>query len=178
MITRNRYNLQGDTCYQGLSTDEKPTENVPINSLFLELDTGDFYYAESQGSKGEPTKNVLISEQSISEWEQEAINLYSYTFNDFLEFPDTITVVFDGTEYTVEKQNTEYENEYFYGGYADGNIDFSTYPFAIFNGFDEDAWAIQIFAGNNNEHTVEIYTLGNGDTPAVWKKVGSGASES
>ena len=44
MITRNRYNLQGDTCYQGLSTDEKPTENVPINSLFLELDTGDFYY--------------------------------------------------------------------------------------------------------------------------------------
>ena len=44
MITRNRYNLQGDTCYQGLSTDEKPTENVPINALFLELDTGDFYY--------------------------------------------------------------------------------------------------------------------------------------
>lgn len=44
MITRNRYNLQGDTCYQGLSTEEKPTDNVPINSLFLELDTGDFYY--------------------------------------------------------------------------------------------------------------------------------------
>lgn len=44
MITRNRYNLQEDTCYQGLSTDNKPTENVPINSLFLELDSGDFYY--------------------------------------------------------------------------------------------------------------------------------------
>lgn len=44
MITRNRYNLQGDTSYQGLSTDEKPTENVPINSLFLELDTGKIYY--------------------------------------------------------------------------------------------------------------------------------------
>lgn len=27
----------------GLSTDEKPT-NVEVNVLFLELDTGDFYY--------------------------------------------------------------------------------------------------------------------------------------
>ena len=29
--------------YMGLSTDTKPT-NVPVNTLFLELDTGDFYY--------------------------------------------------------------------------------------------------------------------------------------
>ena len=29
--------------YMGLSTDNKPTE-APVNSLFLELDTGDFYY--------------------------------------------------------------------------------------------------------------------------------------
>ena len=30
--------------YAGLSTDNKPTENVAINSMFFELDTGDFYY--------------------------------------------------------------------------------------------------------------------------------------
>lgn len=48
MITRNRYNMQGDTCYQGLSTDQKPTDNVPINSLFLELDSGDFYYFDGE----------------------------------------------------------------------------------------------------------------------------------
>lgn len=29
--------------YVGLSTDNKPT-NVAENSMFLELDTGDFYY--------------------------------------------------------------------------------------------------------------------------------------
>lgn len=29
--------------YKGLSTDTKPT-NCAVNSLFLELDTGDFYY--------------------------------------------------------------------------------------------------------------------------------------
>ena len=43
MITENRYDVAG-TCYQGLSTDNKPTENVVLNALFLELDTGDFYY--------------------------------------------------------------------------------------------------------------------------------------
>ena len=45
MITQNRYDLQGDTTYEGLSTDAKPTgEEVPVNALFLELDTGDFYF--------------------------------------------------------------------------------------------------------------------------------------
>lgn len=30
--------------YMGKSTDTKPTEDIPVNTLFLELDTGDFYY--------------------------------------------------------------------------------------------------------------------------------------
>lgn len=29
---------------KGESTDVKPTENIEVNTLFLELDTGDFYY--------------------------------------------------------------------------------------------------------------------------------------
>jgi hypothetical protein len=44
MITRNRYDYSEDLAYEGLSTDTKPTEDVAPNSLFLELDTGDFYY--------------------------------------------------------------------------------------------------------------------------------------
>lgn len=28
----------------GLSTDTKPTEGIATNALFLELDSGDFYY--------------------------------------------------------------------------------------------------------------------------------------
>ena len=28
----------------GLSTDSKPTDGVTINTIFLELDTGNFYY--------------------------------------------------------------------------------------------------------------------------------------
>lgn len=30
--------------YYGLSTDDKPTEGVTVNSLFFELDTGNFNY--------------------------------------------------------------------------------------------------------------------------------------
>lgn len=40
MITKN-----GQTAdLLGLSTDTKPTTDIGINTLFLELDTGDFYY--------------------------------------------------------------------------------------------------------------------------------------
>ena len=43
MITRNDNKMRKEWEYKGLSTDVKPT-NCDINSLFLELDTGDFYY--------------------------------------------------------------------------------------------------------------------------------------
>ena len=33
--------------YSGLSSDTKPS-NVPVNTLFLELDTGDFYYFDGE----------------------------------------------------------------------------------------------------------------------------------
>lgn len=42
MITSNDSRMSIEL--MGLSTDEKPTENIPVNSLFLELNTGDVYY--------------------------------------------------------------------------------------------------------------------------------------
>ena len=48
MITRNRYDYSEDLAYEGLHDDVKPTENVAPNSLFLELDTGDFYYFDGE----------------------------------------------------------------------------------------------------------------------------------
>lgn len=40
MITKN-----GQTAdLMGLSTDTKPTEDIATNTLFLELDTGDYFY--------------------------------------------------------------------------------------------------------------------------------------
>lgn len=40
MVTNNGATLN----LMGLHDDEKPTTNVEVNTLFLELDTGDFYY--------------------------------------------------------------------------------------------------------------------------------------
>lgn len=34
--------------YVGKSTDTKPTVNVEVNSIFLELDTGNFYYFDGE----------------------------------------------------------------------------------------------------------------------------------
>ena len=55
-------NVDGDKLYaydfKGLSTDDKPTfwggKVIEANSMFLEEDTGDFYYVESQGSSDTP----------------------------------------------------------------------------------------------------------------------------
>lgn len=43
MISVNRVVKAREYEYKGLSTDDKPT-NCADNSLFMELDTGDFYY--------------------------------------------------------------------------------------------------------------------------------------
>lgn len=42
--TANTSDNSADYNFKGLSTDTKPTNNVAINSFFLELDTGKFYY--------------------------------------------------------------------------------------------------------------------------------------
>jgi hypothetical protein len=43
MITINDCRQQNEYEFKGLSTDTKP-ESCGVNSLFFELDTGDFYY--------------------------------------------------------------------------------------------------------------------------------------
>lgn len=62
-------NVDGDRNFEydfkGLSTDSKPTEwggkSIEQNSLFLELDTGDFYYfdGESWTKVGESSSNEI-----------------------------------------------------------------------------------------------------------------------
>lgn len=37
--------------YRGLSTDEKPTENVVNGSVFIEMDTGKVYMFDGEGSE-------------------------------------------------------------------------------------------------------------------------------
>ena len=50
MITMNDCKQAKEYDFKGLSTDEKPT-NCDVNSLFYELDTGDFYYFDGVWKK-------------------------------------------------------------------------------------------------------------------------------
>jgi hypothetical protein len=47
MVTYNDNRQIGEYEYKGLSTDIKPTD-CSVNSIFLELDTGDFYYFDGE----------------------------------------------------------------------------------------------------------------------------------
>jgi hypothetical protein len=47
MITYNDCRQGNEYEYKGLSTDEKPTD-CGVNSIFLELDTGNFYYFDGE----------------------------------------------------------------------------------------------------------------------------------
>ena len=51
-MCNSEFNEGGEFYLAGLSTDTKPTEvhgfPVGLNSLFLELDTGDFYYFDGE----------------------------------------------------------------------------------------------------------------------------------
>ena len=50
-VTLNDCRQADDHDYKGLSTDQKPVEGVAINALYLELDTGIFYYFTGNENK-------------------------------------------------------------------------------------------------------------------------------
>ena len=74
MITLEDCKQAGEYNYKGLSTDTKPT-NCAVNSLFLELDTGIFYFFTGTEWKDikekitlgetEPTGTIAITENGI-----------------------------------------------------------------------------------------------------------------
>ena len=159
MITRNRYNLQGDTNYQGLSTDTKPRHGVAMNSLMLELDTGDVYYAMS-GSVDLPkveylAETTFTAETTIDE------GIYSTIIYDVEKPENEITVIFDGVLYDS-------------GGHMNDEEPFFTdYPYFLifvpaFPPLTEHPF-VDIRVGDDNEHTIEIYSEGYS---AEWKKIG------
>ena len=130
MITRNRYDLQGDMSYQGLSTDTKPTEDVAINSLFLELDTGDFYYFDGSdwnkvGSGDSPSEDGYeitnpVLTLNISGIPQDIEEAYYVDENGYLTFgtisnasgeTKVVMIGFDGVYQAYIPNPSLYSNE-------------------------------------------------------------------
>ena len=174
-------NVDGDKLFEydfcGLSTDSKPTtwggRDIEVNSMFLELDTGDFYYLESTAIQG---KTILVEEQSFELDGEEFAPLQAEVFNNV-----PITVVFDGVEYVCDEaqHDTKTEEDFIYGGWDNGNFDYSVFPFVLMtdpNGVSSSEYDVAVYVDDDDQHTIEVYV--DGSTPAVWKKIGSGGGDS
>lgn len=179
VIGTNRY----DYDLKGLSTDPKPSQiygiDIVENSLFLEMDTGDFYYLKSLGGSS-TTRETLIEEQSFTAEEQEEqIGQYFSTLNGETFSEETIKVLFDGVVYdcTLVINETPAGTSYEYGApFIDetGYFDFSEIPFCL--GWASEDATVGVFVPDGNEHTIEVYTESTVTTPTVWEKVGGGSS--
>ena len=107
--------------FTGLSTDEKPQdERVAANSLFLELDTGDFYYCEQAGSSSVIRTEVLEEMQFQAIYEDEDHFMYFLNeigFEDGLD-EDSYFVKYDGQVYEVNKVSRDLRMQPSYNYYG------------------------------------------------------------
>ena len=166
--------------FTGLSTDEKPnSKRVAVNSLFLELDTGDFYYLKSPFVEGTETKEDIYDGVLTGEYYEER-NCYFTNVQNFKIDTDSIDVAFDNIKYVVSKnEGSEPPIYYEYGApqYSNG-CDFSEYPFHIESEEEDDEWGTFFAFKDSGEHTIVISkNIKTEDTPAVWEKIGGGGSE-
>lgn len=154
-----------------LSTDTKPTEDIPVNMLCLELDTGDFYYLESLSSTTEETlftgtatndNDIIVSQMPSGE----------------------ITVAYDGETYVCQPKTVtvQGETETYWGatvtlpplpseGEPEPSYDWDEYPFNLLVDGDDQ---LLVTLNDENDHSMTI--SGTVETPAVWEKVGEGSS--
>lgn len=170
----------------GLSTDEKPFKinGVPIgeNSIFFELDTGDFYYLKQQGSS--TTTRISFLNETIDDW-YNADNKYVFQDIDIGDnpLPETINVVWDGVEYVCEMYHDSLSDSDKYGAHLDGETgyyDFTEYPFAISVAYsdDEHVYTAEICCAYEEDetivHSVEVYVNETVVVEGEWAKVGGG----
>ena len=154
--------------FTGLSTDEKPQdERVALNSLFLELDTGDFYYLKQQASSIQESYTSELF--TITAWRTSRDFGAQYaTIDDLQDMPDHITVVYDGVSYECTRTNN-----YWYGAPLDGYVfDFSEIPFAMEDNFGHT----NLYSPDNMEHSFTVSWTEIITTEAVWEKIGGGGS--
>ena len=150
--------------FSGLSSDSKPTtwgeQDIEDNSLFLELDTGKFYYlTEGEwaeiGTSPTPSGTLLLDKTIDDLQEYPGTGIYMESSTSEIGLPDDITVVWDGVSYscTIDGQTTTY------GAAVDFDqmtADFSTYPFCIAP-TNSIRTAFYVATDDDNEHTIKIY---------------------
>ena len=164
---------------KGLSTDTKPSQingvDIAVNSMFLEMDTGDFYYLKQQGSESTTREDILSSTSVVCDepYRNSYCGEVLYVFFDNL----VVNVSFDGTKYTLDR-TAYWQDEDTYSRYGEWDGDnpvFNSYPFAIQNcsGYYDYMY---IFVPTEGTHTVEVYTEETVVVEPIWEKIGGGSS--
>lgn len=149
--------------FSGLSSDSKPTtwgeQDIEDNSLFLELDTGKFYYL-TEGEWAEigtsPTPSgTLLLDKTIDDLSELVEGIYAETSTTEVGLPDDITVIWDGTKYncTIDGDTTTYGAAV---DFLNMTADFSEYPFCIAP-TNSSRTTFYIASDDDSEHTIKIY---------------------
>ena len=170
IVGKDRWDFQ----FKGESTDTKPQESwlgnkVAVNSMFFELDTGDFYYLESPAQKVTETIADDIDVDNLHQVGEEELYVYTLPMSDPIS-ADTIEVTIDGVSYICNKVQAE-DGWWSYGA---TDSDFSDMPFGIVvtpNSLEIN----DIYRPNDGEFFLTI--IAENVSEAVWKKFGSGGGE-
>lgn len=205
MITLNAVkNVDGDKEYEyefkGLSTDQKPSSwggnQIEVNSMFLEMDTGDFYYLKQQGSSS-VEEVVYINDAVFSTSQTYSDDEYRFKFYED-EYPVLSSKPVHGQKIYVEYDGVLYECdepfdsdvgedyfEYYYGALriidpTDYTHDYSTYPFSLcfsYDGSEDEGeqYELTIYGikGDKTNRNVSISSKETVVVEPVWEKVGS-----
>lgn len=169
----NRHRILGrewwTTEWAGLSTDDKATiEDVKVNDLFFEEDTGDFYYVESQGSSDTPavwkkvgsggsepeSSGEKLFDGDVTTVEEHGVFMYEFSPMVALNY-SSIIVEFDGTRYTVQNYGNGV-NFYMFG--TEMGHPFDEYPFGLMFGDNgNQGLATYIFTESSGTYSLKIW---------------------
>ena len=155
--------------FRGESTDKKP-QIAPKYSLYLELDTGDFYYLESLATPSTWATiveeqvlgaGILLWEGTVSPFEYVSdYGYYVYSGNTFSvdDIPDAITVEWDGQMYECNYDDNP-DSQSFGAPWVDNELDFSKYPFNFWCVFIDDSAIIPAVSTSQEgeSHSFKIY---------------------
>ena len=163
--------------FKGLSTDTKPTKDIPVNSLFWELDTNKFYYCSQEAVEPVVEKTVLL-DTTIAEWETIEEGRYRSMNDSLVTIPssdmpaDSLNVKVNGQKYVLPKIGGFLA----YGEVEQGLPSFENYPVAIMPNTDgTDVIGIEVYSPNEDEMAISVYfeTTTQEGSDAVWTELGT-----
>lgn len=169
--------------FKGLSTDTKPIKDIPVNSLFWELDTSKFYYCSQEAVEPVVERTVLL-DSKLTEWYEQIEGVYASGGSALVHIPssdmpqDKINVKVNGQEYILPKVDGLSVGTY---GEVTNNLpSFENYPVCVlYSTSNLEVEDIMVYSPNANDMTITIYfETSQSGSNAVWTELGTAPTSS